>query len=456
MDDRFQKIARRIRDEGGRALVVGGFVRDHILGQDSKDVDIEVYGLDLVSLRNVLEEFSSVAEVGQSFGVFRLKGLNADFSLPRRDNKTGTGHRGFEVQVDPHLDYTQAARRRDLTINSMAMDPLTDEILDPFDGRGDLTRKVLRATDARYFGEDPLRAVRVAQFVARLEMEPDEELATLCAAQDLSELSGERMFGELEKLLLKGRRPSAGFEFLRRTGLLRFFPEVQALVGVPQDPRWHPEGDVYVHTLMVIDEAAALRRGDRDDLALMFGALCHDFGKPATTRVETDRISSNAHDVVGVPLAEAFLKRLRASTRLTCQVAALVAHHLAPAQFHRGGAKPRAFRRLARKLNAADVGMELLLRVARADHMGRTTTDALAREFPAGEHFLQQVQAFDLSTPKHDVVRGRDLIARGFQPGPEFRDILTACRDIQDETGWTDPVHVLDEALRRRSGASDS
>ncbi len=307
----------------------------------------------------------------------------------------------------------------------------------------------LRATDPRHFSEDPLRGLRVAVFAAQFEMSADDELNELGRSLDLSELSPERIFEELEKLLLRSRKPSIGFRFLSETGLLRFFPELDAMVDVPQEPEWHPEGDVFVHTMMVVDEAASLRRGDVDeDLALMFAALCHDIGKPSTTELIRGRITSREHDVKGVPIAIAFLESLRAPKELTKRVAALVRYHLAPAFFYRDQAGARAYRRLARELSAADVRPDLLLRVAEADHLGRTTEDALARLFPAGEHFQQMMESLSLADQApRDVVLGRHLIARGLQPGTDFGPILARCRDVQDETGWTDPDRILDRVL---------
>jgi tRNA nucleotidyltransferase (CCA-adding enzyme) len=447
------RIAEAVARAGGRAVIVGGYVRDRILGIESKDLDIEVFDLSPDHLETVLSSFGEVAHVGKAFGVLRVKGLDIDFSLPRRDHKVSPGHKGFEVEHDPHMSFEEAARRRDLTMNSIGLDPLTSKYLDPLAGRRDLEAKRLRASDARHFSEDPLRGLRVAGFAARFEMTPDPELKKLMAALDLSELSAERIFEELEKLLLKSRRPSIGFELLRETGLLRFFPEVEALVGVPQEPDWHPEGDVFVHTLMVLDEAAALRIGEGDeDLALMYGALCHDFGKPETTEVIDSRITSREHDTRGVPIAERFLERLRAPKDLTRRVAALVLHHLAPAFFYRDGAGARAFRRLARALASAGVLPDLLLRVATADHFGRTTEEALARTFPAGEHFRRVMESLSLQDEApRDVVLGRHLIARGFEPGVAFRRILARCRDVQDETGWDDPDRILDRVLGKPS-----
>lgn len=442
-------IARRIAAAGGRALVVGGYVRDRILGRETKDHDLEVYGLRLEELERVLSGIGDVIAVGRSFGVLKVKGLDCDISIPRRDSKTGRGHRGFLVDLDPHLGYADASRRRDLTMNSMALDPLTGEILDPHGGREDIVRGVLRAVDPSTFGEDSLRALRVAQFRGRFELEPDAELRELCAATDLSDLPGERVFGELRKLLLEAARPSLGLEFLRETGLLGSFPELSGMVGVPQDPAWHPEGTVWEHTLLVVDEAARAKTGDEAaDLVLLLGALCHDLGKPSTTTIEGTRVRSPGHEEAGVPIARSFLERMRVANEIQDRVAALVRHHLAPASFFQTGASSRAYRRLARKLAEAGITFRDIHLVARADHFGRTTPEAVARAFPEGEEFLRRAATVEAeAATARDVVMGRHLIARGYAPSPWFGKVLAACRDVQDETGWTDPESILDRVL---------
>ncbi len=387
--------------------------------------------------------------IGRSFGVLQIKGLECDFAMPRRDNKIGRGHKGFQVELDPTLGFDEAARRRDLTINSIGLDVITGEVLDPHGGERDLRARVLRATDPLHFSEDPLRALRVAQFAARFEMSPDDDLIELCRSLDLSELPGERTFEEFRKMLLKGVRPSLGLEFLRVSGLLRFFPELEAMVGVPQDPIWHPEGTVWEHTMLVVDEAANMRLGgesDAEDLIVMFAALCHDLGKPATTFTEGDRVRSPGHEAEGVEPSRNFLERMRSPTDLIRAVEVLVDTHLAPAQFAHGPAKPKAYRRLARKLDAGGVNLRVLHRLAVADHFGRTTPDALAREFPAGDEFLEKASSLNIEDKADDdVVLGRHLIARGMQPGREFGEILSRCREIQDETGWGDPDKILAE-----------
>jgi tRNA nucleotidyltransferase (CCA-adding enzyme) len=422
-------IAKHIAEAGGRALLVGGCVRDGLLGIPPKDLDVEVFGLSTEALKAVLAHFGPVKAFGASFPVLGVAGLPVDFSLPRGPT------------------FPEAARHRDLTINSMGRDLLTGELLDPHGGQTDLAAGRLRATDPARFGTDPVRGVRVAQLAARLGLRPDAALLDLCRQVDLSGVAPERLWQELTKLLLRAERPSVGLEILRQTGQLRFFPELAALPGVPQEPEWHPEGDVWVHTLRVVDEAARLRDGAPRDLALMFGALLHDVGKPPTTQHLEGRIRSRGHDVAGVPLAESFLTRLRAPHALVAAVGALVRHHLAPALLPHGHAGDRAYRRLVRGLQKAGVEPDTLLAVARADHWGRTTEDARLRRFDAADTFAARIAALDLRTPVRDVVLGRHLLARGLSPGPHLGDVLRACRDVQDQTGWRDPEQILDRVL---------
>ena len=434
-----------------RAIVVGGYVRDKLLGVASKDIDVEVFGLDIDALKNILSRYGEVIEVGRAFGVLRIKGLDVDFSLPRRDSKIGPGHRGFDVQIEPGLSFEQAARRRDLTVNSIGFDPLTGVYLDPHGGRDDLQNGRLRATDPTQFSDDPLRAIRVAQFAARLQMQADSQLVDLCRQLDLREVSPERMYAEMEKLLIKGQRPSLGFKFLRQAHLLRYFPELHRLIDVPQDAEWHPEGDVWVHTLMVVDEAAGLRGEHYDDShALMFGALCHDFGKPATTVVQAGRIRSLAHDVGGVEPTREFLGRLRTPKELIEKVVVLVRYHLAPALYVANQAGSKGYRRLARKLHSVGLTLQVLADVAKADHFGRTTAQALRREFPELECFLRQAELhLHAGKAPDDLVSGRHLLARGLPAGKLIGTVLKLCRDLQDEQDWSSADALIDAALEQ-------
>lgn len=432
-DPRVRAVAEAVARAGGRLVVVGGWVRDQLLGRDPKDVDLEVLGLPEAELVRVLSTLGEVTHVGRTFGVFLLQGLPA------------------EITCCPARDFAAAAPRRDLTINSLGWDPRSGELLDPCGGRRDLAEGILRASDPESFVSDPLRGVRVAQFAARFAMRVEPSLCALCADLDLSPIPGERLYEEFRKLWLRAPAPARGLAVLRECGMLHAFPELAALVGVRQDPRWHPEGDVWTHTLLVVDAAATLRTGDESvDLPLLWAAACHDLGKPETTRVERDRVSAHGHEAKGAERTRAWLERLRAPARTTDAVCALVRHHLAPFQLAAEAqpAGPAAYRRLARRLARAGVDLRQLERVARADALGRTTEAARRGEFAAGDRFLARAEALAVAhTPTPDVVQGRDLVARGHVPGPALGALLQRCREVQDETGWDEVDRIVARAL---------
>ena len=425
--DLAREIAAAVRDAGGRAVIVGGWVRDRLRGRPSKDVDLEVFGVPQDRLLPLLAPFGRVEAVGQSFAVYKVvsgAGAALDVALPRRESKKGRGHKGFEVHGDPSMSIADAARRRDFTINANAWDPLTEAFEDPFDGRADIDRRILRAVDPRTFGDDSLRVLRAVQFAARFEYTLDDDTAALCRRIPLDDLPSERIWTELEKLLLQAERPSIGFALALDLGLVpQILPELAPLVGCEQEPEWHPEGDVWTHTLLVIDQARALN-GDLDRprlLTVMLGAVCHDLGKPATTAVIDGRIRSLDHEEQGVEPTLRLLDRLNVHSidgfDVRGQVAALVANHLKPGMFHkaptvRGG----AFRRLAQK-----VDLELLARVARADCLGRTGSfDCSAMDW-----FIERARALGVEhQPPAPLVLGRHLLALGVPPGPRVGELL--------------------------------
>lgn len=416
-------LARAVRDAGGRALIVGGWVRDQWLGRDAKDLDVEIYGIPADQLRALLDRFGSVNTVGESFTVYKLGDL--DVSLPRRESKIGRGHKGFRVEGDPALSFADAARRRDFTINAISWDPLIDEVIDPFDGRGDLERRVLRVVDPATFADDSLRVLRALQFAARFELAVDEETKRICRAIPLDDLPHERVWGEIEKLLLRAAKPSIGFTLALELGVVdRLWPELKALVGCEQEPEWHPEGDVWVHTLLVIDQARQRIDGlDRGRAAaIMLGAVCHDLGKPAFTIFKDGRIRSPGHEEGGVAPATAFLDRLNVHTLdgydVRRTVLGLTAQHLKPGMFHKSPTpvSDGAFRRLAQK-----VDLELLARLAKADCLGRTGTfDCSAMDW-----FLERARALGVEhAPPAPLLLGRHLVALGVTPGPEIGRLL--------------------------------
>jgi tRNA nucleotidyltransferase (CCA-adding enzyme) len=459
-DAMVQAFARAIEAQGGKALLVGGLVRDEILGLPSKDYDFEVFGLPMKKVQQILSQFGNVKEVGQQFGVLNIQELDWDVALPRREMKTGEGHKGFDVVPDPTMSIEDAARRRDLTINALSKDPLTGEIIDPLNGIADLEDGILRMADPNTFGDDPLRALRVAQFAARFDFDVDPATLAVVAAQPLEELPGERILPEFSKMLLKGKKPSRGIEVMRRANLLRYFPEIEALQGVPQDAIHHPEGDVYVHTLMVLDEAAKERTGDPAfDLPLMFGALCHDFGKPEFTQHVEDRIKSHGHEEGGEAPTREFLQRMKAPNELTEQVATLVSTHLRP-QLMAGTGGRKGYRKLSRLLSDANVSPELLAAVSKADSLGRTTESALRRDTSRQDQFLQEYNEHVTSQAPAggklvDSVSGKHLIAKGFKPGPDMGKFLALTRSIEDETGISNPDKLIELATRFLSDRSE-
>jgi len=435
-------IAQSVRDAGGRALVAGGWVRDHLLGLPSNDVDLEVYGVPAASLRALLERVGRVDAVGESFTVYKVAGV--DVALPRRESKVGRGHRGFEVHGDPDMSVEDACRRRDFTINAMLFDPLTGDVSDPFDGRRDLDAGLLRMVDETTFPDDSLRVLRALQFAARFGLTMDAATARVCRGIALDDLPSERIVGEFEKLLLVARRPSAGFALGLDLGVIQaLIPEMSSLVGCPQEPEWHPEGDVWVHTLMVLDEARAVI----DDLdrargfTIMLGAVCHDFGKPLTTSVIDGRIRSPGHEPEGIAPTLAWLDRLNLHAvdgfDVRHHVVGLVAYHLAPGMWHTSSSpvSDGAFRRLAQK-----VDLELLARFARADCRGRTGEfDCSAMDW-----FLERARALGVEhRPPAPLLMGRHLLTMGLEPGPGVGRILKAVYERQLDGVITD----LDGAL---------
>lgn len=459
LPEKIVSLAIAIRDAGGRALLVGGCVRDLLMGLTPKDWDFEVYGLLPAKLREVLDSFGNVNVVGEAFSVYKLD-REIDVSLPRRDRKSGKGHRGFVIEGDSEMSFEEAAKRRDFTINAIMQDPLTGEIIDPHHGRADLKNEILRAVSVDTFGEDSLRVLRAAQFAARFEFAIEPETERLCRDIDLTDLPAERIWGEIEKLLLKAKRPSIGFEFLRRVRVLeQLFPELTTLIDVPQDPEWHPEGEVFKHTLLVVDRARELI----DDLpyakkvTVMLAAVAHDFGKPATTEFIEGRWRSRGHEEAGVAPTESFLERLNVHSLdgydVRAQVIAIVRDHLKPGELYkkRDEVGDGAFRRLARKCEP-----DLLYRVARADSLGRND-DSVPREqwygAEAQEWFIERVRELDIAQrPPAPLLMGRHLLELGLAPGPRIGEITQIIYEMQMDNR----VRTLEEAKAAAKEIIDS
>jgi len=438
-------VAHAARARGGRALVVGGFVRDRLLGRPSKDLDLEVFGVPEAELAPMLAAIGRVEPVGRAFPVYKLGPI--DVALPRRESKSGRGHTAFTVQGDPQMSFEDAARRRDFTMNAISWDPLTGDYVDPFHGRADLDARRLRVVDPRTFADDSLRVLRALQFAARFEATLDDEATAICRAIPLDDLPAERLWGEFEKLLLVAERPSIGFAVACTLGVVeQILPDMVPLYDCPQDAEWHPEGDVWTHTLMVIDEARRRNADlDRPRLAtVMLGAVCHDLGKPATTAMIDGRWRSPGHEAAGVAPATRILDRLNINTidgyDVRRQVLAITAEHLRPSAFFKAKDTVRdgAFRRLAQR-----VDLELLVRFGRADCHGRAGTfDCSAMDW-----FLERARALGVEhAPPAPLLLGRHLLALGVPPGPRMGDILRAVYEKQLDGTVTTVEEAVAEA----------
>ena len=418
-DDRTlaEAIAHEVAQLGGSTYYVGGCVRDEVLGRPSKDIDIEVHGIAVDTLQQLLSSFGSVDVVGASFGILNLKGHTLDIAVPRRVDASSRGGRANLAEVaDPALGTFEAARRRDLTMNALYQDVLTGEVIDHFGGLDDLRRGVIRHVDPTTFAEDPLRVLRAAQFAARFDMTVAPETVARCASLDLTELAAERVLEELRKALLKAEHPSVFFEELRRASQLApWFTEVAALIGVPQNPHYHPEGDVWNHTMLVLDHAAALKDQATEPFALLLAALCHDLGKPLTTEERDGRIISYGHEREGVSVAQALLGRLQTSTKDTAYVLNMVELHMAPNSLVAQHARQKAYNHLFDR----SVCPHDLLLLSCADDRG----SGLGENEQATAALAEHLRAFEelMTMP---FVQGRDLLELGIEPGPAMGEVL--------------------------------
>jgi tRNA nucleotidyltransferase (CCA-adding enzyme) len=414
-------------------IFVGGCVRDHLLGKDSLDIDIELYGVDSTdALCEILKPFGKINAVGKSFGVFkfRYEGYAIDLSLPRTEKKSAQGHKGFDVQTYSEIDFATAARRRDFSINAMGYNPQTFLLLDPHNGAADLSAKILRCVDPLTFVEDPLRILRAMQFTARFDLKCDFALLTLCSLMitqnALLELPKERIFEEFKKLFLLSATPSIGLELLREMKALPFFTPLDLYEHTPQDPATHPEGNVWIHTLMALDKMAALRSGDpKRDLTCMFAVLLHDCAKPVTTIIENGKINAPHHAQVGVEIGRTFLEKITNEHSIFETILPLIRYHGAVRKIH--GKPASDILHLSTQVCIQD-----LIAVAKADFLGRSFNDTPPTVFEAGLWLhAQALELGVLASPPVALIMGRDLVVLGLTPGVTFKKILDSAYEAQ-------------------------
>ncbi|MFL6274310.1 MAG: CCA tRNA nucleotidyltransferase [Blastocatellia bacterium] len=457
MREEVRQVCEAVRAAGGRAMLVGGWVRDHLLGYESKDYDLEVYAVEPEALRALLKKFGRVNTVGEHFAVYKLvcygaaadasasngERLEIDVSIPRRESKSGRGHRGFTIEGDPQMSFEEAARRRDFTINAILYDPLGDQFIDPYDGIRDLRQKRLRAVAAETFVEDSLRVLRAMQFAARFEMSVDEQTAALCRTIDLADLPHERIWGEVEKLLLMAARPAIGLDVALQLGVIdKLFPELRALVGSrPEEPcattsDSEPLNDAFAHTKQAFNNAAQLT----DELhrprrvAVMLATLCHALGDVSVNQ-----------SAAAEPPALAVMRRLGLYTLLgydvRAQVLALLREQARPCEFfaRREQTTDGDFRRLSRQ-----VEIDLLYRLVKACGLARAAAAAADdRAVQAADWFIERARRLSVEhEPPAPLLLGRHLLEMGLAPGPAMGERLRQVYELQLDG----QVRTLDEA----------
>ncbi|PYT04577.1 MAG: hypothetical protein DMF60_14880 [Acidobacteria bacterium] len=464
------RLSEAVREAGGHAMLVGGSVRDRLLGIDAKDFDVEVYGLDPELLRKILERIGRVNTVGEHFSVYKLvfypprtgnpseaqpvsgerdarERFEIDVSIPRRESKSGRGHRGFVIAGDPAMSFEEAARRRDFTINSILLDPLTEEFIDPYGGREDLKHRILRAVAADTFVEDSLRVLRAVQLVARFEMTIEEQTIALCRTIDLSDLPRERIWGEMEKLLTLAERPSLGLAAALQLGVFeKLFPEFNVLITHQGDGDTEPNENPLTHTRLALDEAVKLV-GDLPKpkrIAVMLATFCHDLGRPTAMAARAE--ASTEQDRAGRDATRSVLTKLGlfgiGGYDVRSQVIALVSAHLKPREFYgsRESTSDGDFRRLAQR-----VDLDLLSRVAKACAMGDGSQPSTVAE----DWFIARARALGVEHgPPAPLLLGRHMVEAGFKPGPQMGRLLRSIYEMQLDGEVTTLEEALSVALR--------
>ncbi|MBQ7961965.1 MAG: HD domain-containing protein [Clostridia bacterium] len=412
-----KKIAEKVSEYNGSTYYVGGFVRDELLNKSNKDIDIEIHGITPSAAEEILDSVGTRIAIGESFGIYNLAGYTIDIAMPRKETAIGTGHKDFDIFVDPFIGTYNAAKRRDFTINALMKNVLTDEIIDHFGGKKDLKDGIIRHIDNTTFIEDPLRVLRAAQFAARFGFYIADETTELCQGIPLDNLSKERIESELCKALLKAEKPSIFFEALRKMNKLdEWFPELKALSDIRQNPRYHKEGDVWTHTMMVIDAAAKYRDKVEYPEGFMVSAIVHDFGKAVCTEEVNSVIHSYNHEKEGVAVAKQFLNRITSSKRLKKYVLNMVEMHMAPNVIANNQSSVKASNRMFDK----SVNPQDLIYLAAADDEGRISESTASTNT---EFLLSRYEIFK-EIMNRPYVTGSDLIEAGLKPDNNFTQIL--------------------------------
>lgn len=419
-----REIAQKVSLLGGKAYFVGGFVRDKLLGVENKDIDIEVHGIKKEQLCDILDSVGTRLEYGASFGIYSLKHTNIDVALPRTEIKTGNRHTDFDVTVDAFCGTYNAGIRRDFTINALMMDVLDEEIIDHFGGLEDLKNRTIRHINDEFFIQDPLRVLRCAQFAARFDFTVNDDTLMLCSKMDLTHISPERVFSELEKALLKADKPSVFFKTLKSMGKLdEWFPEIKALCGVEQNPEYHAEGDVFEHTMLTLDVAASVRDKAQFPLMFMISALVHDFGKAVSTEVIDGKIHSYMHEIAGLDIIRKFICRISSHKQLLEYALNMTKLHMRP----NVAARRNSSIKVTNKIFDESVCPSDLILLSIADDKGRITEISQPETYEYLNSRLEIYQDY-MSRP---FVSGKDLISAGLVPDTSFSEILAYAHKLR-------------------------
>ena len=425
MNEIIYRIAEEVRKHGGTAYLVGGCVRDGIMGRPQKDWDIEIHGIPAEDLPGILSPLGTPLSYGSSFGVVSFPGIDLDIAMPRRERANPDGrHRGFDVDIDPFIGTEAAARRRDFTVNALMKDILTGEVIDHFGGKEDISRGILRHVDDVSFPEDPLRVFRAAQFAARLGFTVAPETVELCSRMDVSQLTSERVEAELKKALLEAAQPSVFFEVLSGMGQLSpWFSEIEMMKDVEQDPVYHPEGNVFIHSMQVLDRAAAYRENVRDPYSFMLLALLHDIGKITATETVNGRIHAYGHEVMGAELLESFMDRIIHGNSVKQYLRNMIPLHMRP----NVAASRRVPVKTTNHMFDEAAECEDLIYMAMSDR----PVMAGDTPFTGDSAFLFERLEIYRQTMSRPYVEGKDLVEAGLEPGKDFSELLAFAHKLR-------------------------
>ncbi len=440
-------IAKDIDKNNGRTFFVGGYVRDKLLKLESKDIDVEVFGIEINNLRKILLKYGNINEFGNKFGILKLTGTNIEFSIPRKEKSIGEKHQDFEIDIDPHLSLISASKRRDFTMNALMEDVLTGEIIDNWNGKEDIENKVIRHIDDSTFIQDELRVLRACQFAARFNFKISDETIKLCKKIDCSNLPKERIYTELEKALLYSKKPSIFFEYVRQIGLLdKIFKPLDKLIGLKQNPIYHPEGDVWNHTMMVLDEGANIKEKSNYPICLMLSCICHDLGKITTTRIKNGKIISYDHENQ-LHLTDKFLKNITDNKDLITSVKILVRNHMRPNVIAKNNSSNKAIRKLIVDTSGKLVDIKDAILLSKADRLGRSINNMSEEDLEKWwEDKLSEIN--NKETKIIPFITGHDLIDLGFTPNKEFGDILDYAFKLQID-GF-DKEAIINKIIRNK------